>query len=184
MRRFRLPVLVALAMVCLALPAQAQIQESPIATPITGQWTVTPFLSVTFGGDSDTASLGAGGSVGYFVTPELAIEGEFGWAFDLAADDENADWSLLTGNLNGVYHFPLQVSLLPYVTAGVGFGRSSITFDDTDSSSTEIGFNVGGGAKLPLTDALAARADIRYFRFNDAAPDGFRVYGGLTWRLR
>ena len=38
--------------------------------------------------------------------------------------------------------------------------------------------------KLPLTDKLSARADARYFKYADAGPDGFRIYGGLAWKLR
>jgi len=90
---------------------------------------------------------------------------------------------------NLLYHFHLVNGMSPYATAGVGFARSSVSLTDIpdemyDGTSTEIGFNLGGGLKAPLTGRLAARGDIRYFKYNDAAPSGFRVYGGLTWRLK
>lgn len=167
----------------LSVPASAQTP-----TPIeAGTWSVTPFLSVTFGGDGDSTSLGVGGAAGYDITDVIGVEGEFGWVFDLVGDSDAADWSLMSVAGNVLYHFPLANGMAPYATAGVGLGRSSLQVDDhadLSDSSVEVGFNFGGGLKAPLTDSLAARGDIRYFKFNDAVPDGWRIYGGLTWKLR
>lgn len=164
----------------LAVPAAAQT-ASPVEP---GVWSVTPFLSFTFGGDADSPSLGFGAATGYDFTEVLGVEAEFGYVFDLAGDDEGADWSTLGVNANALYHFHLANGMAPYATAGVGFVRSSLEIDDLSDDAVEVGFNFGGGLKAPLTDRLLARADIRYFNFTDAAPDGFRVYGGLTWKLR
>lgn len=172
-----------------ALASPAAAQTAPVTDP--GTWNVTPFLSVTFGGDGDSASLGLGAAGAYDLTTELAVEAELAYVFDLMGNADAADWSLLGVAANVLYHFPLENGMAPYATAGVGFGRSSLRLDGTaptgtESSltSTEIGFNLGGGLKAPLTDALLARGDIRYFNYNDAVPDGWRVYGGLVWRLR
>ena len=168
-----------------ALPAAAQ---APVSEP--GTWTATPFLSLTFGGDGDSASLGLGGAIGYDITAALGVEAELAYVFDLMGNADAADWSLLSGNVNALYHFPLENGMAPYAAAGIGFGRSSLKLDETPAaftpigSSTEIGYNVGGGLKAPLTDTLTARGDIRYFNYNDAAPDGFRIYAGLSWRVR
>lgn len=185
MRRFRLPAVLALVMACSVLPAQAQMMD-PVQSPApakAGVWTVTPFLAFTFGGDSDSTSLGVGGAAAYSFTDLIALEGELFYAFDLAGDDADADWTLLGASANLLYHFPLENGMVPYATAGVGFGRSSLDFFDDAVSSSEVGFNLGGGVKIPLTDAMAARGDIRYFKYNDAVPDVWRLYGGLTWTL-
>lgn len=164
-----------------ALASPAAAQTAPVTEP--GTWSVTPFLSVTFGGDGDSASLGLGAAGAYDITTELGVEAELAYVFDLMGNADAADWSLLGVSANALYHFPLENGMAPYATAGVGFGRSALTIDDAEATSTEVGFNLGGGLKAPLTDALVARGDIRYFSYNDAAPDGFRIYGGLTWRL-
>lgn len=176
----------------LAAPAAAQTETvqaaSPSAAPEPGLWSVTPFLSFTFGGDADTASLGLGGAFGYDFTTRLSFEGELAYVFDLAGDADDIDWSTLTVSANALFHFPLEtLTLVPYATAGLSFQRSSITVEldeEPSSTSDEVGFNLGGGVKAPLTDAIGVRGDIRYFKFSDAAPDGWRLYGGLTWRLR
>jgi opacity protein-like surface antigen len=179
-RLCRLPAALALVMAC-AIPAQAQEQTEAPVQP--GLWSVTPFLSFTFGGDSDTTSLGFGGALGYAFTDVLSVEGELGYVFDLVGDDEFADWSTLSLSGNVLYHFPLANGSTPYATAGIGFVREKLEFSDTVRDTLEFGVNVGGGIKTPITDKLSARGDIRYFKYTDAAPDGFRLYGGITWML-
>lgn len=183
--RFR-HLLAALALTLSATPALAQTGQElpPITVNEPGVWSVTPFLSFTFGGDGDSTSLGLGGALGYSFTDRLGVEGELGYVFDLAGDTADADWSLISVSGNLLYHVPLANGMVPYGTLGVGFARAALTIDDLTDSSVEVGFNVGGGLKMPLTDSLSARGDVRYFKYNDAAPDGFRLYGGLTWKLR
>ena len=162
-----------------ALPAAAQ---APVSEP--GTWTATPFLSLTFGGDGDSTSLGLGGAVGYDFTELISGEGELAYVFDLAGDADATDWSVTSLSANALYHFPLENGWAPYATAGLTIARSSLTISDATASTAEFGVNLGGGIKMGLTDALTARADLRYFKYVDTAPDGFRLYGGLTWRLR
>lgn len=166
---------------CTGLASPVAAQSAPVTDP--GTWTVTPFLSVTFGGDGDSASLGFGGAAGYDITPVLSVEGELAYVFDLMGNADAADWSLFGVGANVLYHFPLENGMAPYAAAGIGFGRSDLDLADEGLKSTEVGFNLGGGLKAPLTDTLGARGDLRYFSYNDAAPDGWRLYGGLTWRL-
>ena len=181
--RFRLPAALAFVL-AFAIPARAQTAAP--AEP--GVWSITPFLSFTFGGDADSSSLGLGGAVGYDFTDRISVEGEAAYVFDLAGDDKFIDWSVMSFGANVLYHFPTEYVALPYATAGVGFARTSLRIvqDDaiSDEDATEVGFNLGGGVKYPLTDTLSARADARYFHYSDAAPNGFRLYGGLIWKLR
>jgi opacity protein-like surface antigen len=170
----------------LAAPAAAQTETAGpyVSTPVqAGAWTVTPLLALSFGGQSDTSSLGFGGALGYDFTDLLSFEGELGYLFDLIGDDDFADWSVTTFSGNALLHFPLENGSAPYATAGVTLARSHREISDTVEDTAKFGFNFGGGIKHPLTDRIAARGDIRYFKYNDAGPDGFRVYGGVIWRL-
>jgi opacity protein-like surface antigen len=179
MRLTHLPAALALV-AATAVPSAAQT-GGPVIEP--GTWSATPFLSVTFGGDGDSASLGLGGAAGYDFTDHLSAEAEVSYVFDLMGNVDDADWSLLGVGANMLYHFPLENGMAPYATAGLGFARSARTIGENDNASTEVGFNLGGGIKVPLTDAMSARGDLRYFQFNDAAPSGWRLYGGLAFRL-
>ncbi len=165
-----------------ALPASAQTTNAPAVEP--GTWSVTPFLSLTFGGDGDSTSLGLGGAAGYDFTDVLSAEGELAYIFDLAGDSDSADWSVLSLSGNALYHFPLENGMAPYATAGLTLARSNLSIAGTTTNTAEFGVNLGGGIKMPFTDRLTARADLRYFKYIDTAPDGFRIYGGLTWRVR
>lgn len=185
MRLFRLPAAVALFVTISALPAAAQT-----APPVEqGTWSATPFLSFTFAARTHPDScctgsgLGLGAAVGYDLTEVLSVEGEAAYVFDLIGDSPN-DWSALNVGANVLYHFPLANGMAPYGLFGIGLNRTHQLIDDTIQNTTEFGFNLGGGLKAPLTDVLVARGDLRFFKGNDIALDGWRIYGGLTWRIR
>lgn len=183
MRLFRLTAAPALALALAAVPAAAQTAPPAVEA---GTWSATPFLSFTFGGNGETSSLGVGGAAGYDLTDLFSVEGEVAVVFDLVGDNDDVDWSVLSLGGNVLYHFPLANGMAPYATAGLGLARSSLraAAPALDDATTEVGFNFGGGLKAPLTGTMAARGDIRYFRYIDEGPDGWRVYGGLTWKLR
>lgn len=153
--------------------------------------TVTPFLSASFGvsGNLDN-SIGLGVGVGYDLTPNLGVEFELGHVFDVVGKDDNLDWSLTTYSGNLLYYFNRVPRVLPYATFGIGWERSNLDFDVIDPtvitipSSTEIAWNVGGGAKMELNDRLLVRGDIRRFQVNDLAPDHWRAYAGLTFFVK
>lgn len=159
-----------------------------VAEPKT--WTLTPFLSASFGTSNDlSGSLGLGAAIGYDLTSHLGFEAELGYVFDVLGDDANADWSLTNFSANAVYHFDVR-RVTPYATFGLGVERSNLSADDPNPlallipDSTEIAYNFGGGAKYPLSDRFLVRADLRRFQANDLAPDHWRFYGGLTWWIK
>ena len=183
--RFRyLPAVLVLSLSAKPPLAQTGQELPPVTLTEPGVWSLTPLLSFTFGGDGDSTSLGLGGAVTYSFTENLEAEGELAYVFDLIGDDEFSDWSVLSVSGNGVYNFPLVNGWSSYATAGLTFSRSNKQVSDTVADTAEFGVNVGGGLKMPLTDSLSARGDLRYFKYNDAGPDGFRLYGGLTWKVR
>lgn len=167
-----------------ARPAAAQ----SVAEPKT--WTVTPFLGASMGlGDpANNDSLGLGVAVGYDWTSNLGFEGELGHLFDVAGDTNALDWSVTNFSANVLYHFDVQ-HVTPYATFGIGFERSNLDITDPDilalfpSSSTEVAYNFGGGVKYPVNPRLLLRGDLRRFNANDLAPDYWRVYGGVTFRV-
>jgi opacity protein-like surface antigen len=154
--------------------------------------TVTPFLSASFGTSNDLgSSLGLGAGIGYDLTRNLGFEVEFARVFDVAGDDENLDWSLTNIHANVIYHFDGVPRVTPYATGGLGWERSSPSFDVPDplaltvGSTSEVAWNFGGGVKIPFgTERFLARADLRRFQVNDLAPDHWRLYGGLTFWIK
>ena len=166
-------------------PASAQDLPEPRT------WTVTPFLHTSLGtGDpapDNSAGLGVG--VTYDWTRRLAFEGEVGHLFDVAGDNADIDWSVSTFAANALYRFDTKY-VTPYATFGIGLERSSENLKSTDSlalladySTTEFTINFGGGLTRALNDRWQVRADLRRFQANDLAPDFWRLYGGLTFKL-
>jgi OOP family OmpA-OmpF porin len=182
MRSFVSALIVASCTFVIIPPAAAQ----SIAEP--NSWTLTPFLhgSLAVGDPAPENSFGLGAAVGYDWTSNLGFEGEFSHLFDVAGDDANVDWTITTVSGNAIYHFDAR-HITPYATVGLGFEHSGHDLqgdnEDDDLSSTEITVNFGGGVKYRLNDRWSARGDLRRFVASDIAPDHWRLYGGLTYRL-
>ena len=165
-------------------PALAQ----SVAEPRT--WTVTPFLGASMGlGDpANNDSLAIGVAFAYDWTSNLGFEGELGHLFDVAGETDDVDWSITNFSGNAVYHFDVR-RFTPYATFGIGLERSNLNIENPDilalypESSTEISYNFGGGVKYPLARRLLVRGDLRRFNANDLAPDYWRLYGGVTFRV-
>ena len=178
-----------LAIALLLLPTSPAAAQS---LPEPRTWTVTPFLHSSLGISEPALdeSLGLGVAVAYDWTANLAFEGEVSHLFDVAGDNASIDWSVSNFSGNAVYHFDTR-KVTTYATFGLGVEVSNQNVKETDQlalladfSSTEIAINFGGGGKYRLNDRWMARADIRRFQANDLAPDYWRLYGGLTFKLR
>jgi hypothetical protein len=169
-----------IASAAVAFPSPAAAQNLPEART----WSVTPFLHTSLG-ISDPApgnSIGLGVAGTYDWTPKLAFEAEVGHLFDVAGDTANVDWSVTNFNVNALYRFDTKY-VTPYVTLGLGVESTSHGGDPADLSGTEFALNLGGGLTRSLNNRWLARADLRRFQSNDNAPDYWRLYGGLTWRI-
>ncbi|MEO7792605.1 MAG: outer membrane beta-barrel protein, partial [Vicinamibacterales bacterium] len=174
----------AIAALTLSVAGAGTASAQSVAEPKT--WTVTGFLGGSAGTDAPSIggnSLAIGAAVGYDLTSNVGFEGELGYLFDLAGDNDQVDWSVTnyTGNL--LYHFDVK-RVTPYATFGIGIehggigGAAASTLDV--ASSSEVAFNFGGGVKYPITPRLLLRGDLRRFEANDFAPDYWRLYAGLT----
>ncbi len=178
--------LVTLASALCALPLAAAAQSAVEPNTIT----LTPFLSGAFDtSDGLGKSLGVGVAIGYDLTTRLGLEGELGHVFDVVGDDAKVDLSLTSVSGNIVYNFHAP-RVTPYATFGVGIEHAGISVKTPDPaanyipSSTEVGWNFGGGVKYPLTELFVVRGDVRRFQSKDLAPDYWRVYGGLSWWIK
>ena len=139
-----------------------------LATPARADWLLTPFLGVTFGGDTPNEQ------VNYGLSFAFLGGGVFGVEFDAAItpnffdsgnpsvplDDSNV--STVMGNLMLSVPGPVR----PYASGGVGLVRIGATsvgnvFDVDDNS---FGFNVGGGIMGQFSEHVGVRGDVRYFR--------------------
>ena len=172
---------------CVALGARPAAAQS-LAEPRT--WTVTPFLgtSIGLGDPANDDSLGLGVAFAYDWTSNLGFEGELGHLFDVAGSTADLDWSITNFSGNVVYHFDVR-RVTPYATFGLGLERSNLDIKNPDplalypESSSEIAYNFGGGVKYLIRPRLVVRGDLRRFSANDLAPDYWRLYGGLTFRV-
>jgi opacity protein-like surface antigen len=177
-----------MSLVCLLTAGAANTSAQSVAEART--WTVSPFLGTSMGlGDpANNDSLGLGVAVEYDWTSNLGFEGELGHLFDVAGDTAAVDWSITNFSANALYHFDVK-RFTPYATFGIGFERSGIDVKNpevlalTIPSSTEIAYNFGGGVKYPITPRLLARGDLRRVNANDQAPDYWRLYAGVTFRI-
>lgn len=182
--------IVVIAALVIALISAAPITAAAQSAAEPKTWTVTPFLNTSLSTSNDLGnSLGLGVAIGYDLTAALGFEGELGHAFDFLGDDANLDWSITNVSANVVYHFDVP-RVTPYATFGLGIERSSLGVKVPDPAAlypaptTEITYNLGGGVKYPVSERFLARADVRLFQANDAAPDHWRLYGGLTWWIK
>ena len=116
---------------------------------------------------------GAAIGAGFLV---VGAEFEYATVSEETADDAPA---LRTGMANVYVQPPLALAgVRPYATIGVGVYREQLG----DLTTTNVGFNSGGGIKVSLLGPLSARLDYRVFKLRGAAiaPLIHRYYVGLN----
>jgi opacity protein-like surface antigen len=152
-------------------------------------WLFTPYVGYNFGGSATfndaigdledefekRASFGA--SLSYMGAGAFGFELDFGYAPNFfestegTADFDYGDNNLTTVMANVIVGIPVGGTsgkgIRPYAAGGVGIMRSRINDAEDlfgDLSTTDLGFNVGGGVSGFFTDKVGIRGDIRYFR--------------------
>ena len=145
-------------------------------------WLVSGALGLALDADA-SPSLTLHGAAAFPLTPVLAIEGELGHVFDIAPGNVTVDSSLTTVHATALYFFNTSYVLTPYVAAGIGLGKYSTDVGATSFSSTEVGFNLGGGVTYPLRSATYFRGDFRYFKHIDDVPSVWRFSAGIAVRI-
>lgn len=133
-------------------------------TPARAETLLTPFLGVTFGGDTTKSQTVFGASLG---TGEIVgFEFDFSRSPDFFGDPELVGANHLTtlmGNL--VIGIPLGV-VRPYAIGGLGLLRSHIDGPGAvpDETKSDLGVSIGGGLTGYFSDHLGTTVDLRYFR--------------------
>ncbi len=115
-------------------------------------------------------------ALSYYLTPNLAVEGEFTWMIPLeqtvslasgqSVDRKSPD--ILAYQANVRAHWPVAVQWSPYLTAGAGAltilsNTDADRLPQVDESETMFALNFGAGVSYGLTESWALRADFREF---------------------
>ncbi len=150
---------------------------------------------------------GFAGAIGFKLTPQVRIEGELSYLnsnMDGISLDGIGSFGL-GGNietklamLNVYYDFDFTwKKVRPFVGAGIGYAWHEGEVDDVsgfavDSADESSGYawQVGGGARYPISDTLNLIGAYRYLDGADISFDGYDIdYGthefrlGLSWDL-
>lgn len=131
----------------------------------------------------DDTPIRFGGALGFRLTDSLRIEAEAGYG---SADADSLRTSSTSAELNGgvdvlslmlnvLYDFDLDWPVVPFITAGAGIGYFDADFSDggggltqdSGGDDTQLIYQVGGGLKYPVNDALSMTGSYRYFGAED-----------------
>ncbi|MEO7158122.1 MAG: outer membrane beta-barrel protein [Vicinamibacterales bacterium] len=175
-------------------------------------WLFTPFVGINWGGNAKFNESGAsfddkferkvdfGASLAWMGAGVLGFEFDFGYSpnfFENTTGSSGANFgydksTVTTLMANVIVGAPVGGTsgkgIRPYASGGVGIIRTNI--DDADAffdiSSSDLGYNVGGGAHFFFSDNVGLRGDVRYFRsLKDDSPDNdidFSLGSFKFWR--
>jgi opacity protein-like surface antigen len=181
------PVLTALGLmavmaVALMWPETAQAQ---LLAPRQEVSMFSAYTGFTNGGDTTGAGANFGVSVAYIA------ESYWGAEFDLSHStqfNDAYDESGLTTAMANVMAMPWVTRWVrPYAVFGAGAIRARGCGPNcvTEFSRTDLGLDAGGGVLVPFNHNLAARGDVRYFRYAQIHKDLPRLDNGAFdfWRI-
>lgn len=138
--------------------------------PARADWLFTPYLGVSFGGDTSGQHVTYGASLGWMGGGVIGFEVDGAFAPDLFDEDDGLDLAIqdsnattLMGNL--IIGAPLG-AVRPYVSGGAGLIRTRVADADEffDINDNSFGVNVGAGVMGFISDNVGLRGDVRYFR--------------------
>lgn len=167
------------------------------ATQARADWLLTPYLGVTFGGDTPKQQVNYGLSAAWLGAGVLGFELDASLTpnFFENDDDNFDDFEGIDDSNVGTFMANLMLSapsstpaLRPYASAGVGIIRTRATSVDNffDLSENSFGVNAGGGLIAQFNDRVGVRGDIRYFRSIQDSDGGDSIdldLGGFNfWR--
>lgn len=141
---------------------------------------LAPYAGVNFGGDVGTPlnvsvkdrnratfgfGLGAMGGGVFGIELDLSYTPKFYTDTNLVVTKNN----LLTVMPTLIFGIPIGgqqgAGVRPYATAGAGLIRRDFDFGSIASvSSNDLGFALGGGVMIFVSDGFGIRGDVRYFR--------------------
>ena len=162
------------------------------ATPARADVLLTPFLGVTFGGETPNEQVNFGVSLAFLGAGifgfeiDAALTPNFFDSGDGSVELEDSNVSTFMGNL--MLAVPPPIPLRPYASGGVGIVRTRATSVGNvfDLDENSFGVNFGGGVIGQFSDRVGVRGDVRYFRSiqdSDGGDDIDLDLGGFNfWR--
>lgn len=124
-----------------------------------------------------------GGALGFHLTPSVSLEAEIGYStHDINSFSGNTGTGPLNGSLdamtfmlNGRYDFNLDWPVVPYVSAGAGFGLFDASIRDAGSNLIQnssgndwsLVYQLGGGLRYRLSDGVSLSGGYRYVGASD-----------------
>lgn len=132
----------------------------------------SPFMGLTFGGDSQKKSLIYGGSLTIMGNGMFGFELDAALAPDMLDNDDDIDFTLGSNSVgtlmaNIIIGAPMgEPGIRPYVSGGAGLLRINIEdpLDLFDADRNTLGVNVGAGIMGFFSEHIGGKADVRYFR--------------------
>ena len=131
-------------------------------------WWLTPYLGMTFGGDTPNEQVNFGLSAAFLGSGIFGVEVDASLTpnfFETDSDLVN-DSNVSTLMANLMVAAPAASPLRPYVSGGAGIIRSKATsvgnFFELDDNS--FGVNLGAGVLAQTGSRVGIRGDVRYFR--------------------
>jgi len=156
-----------------------------------GDMAVGGNLAVGMG--DEITNYGIGAKFQYNVLTPLRLEGSFTyflpktWGAEGLAESKLSMWDL---SVNAHWLFPVAEKVKVYPLAGVGMlgtkASASANVDgygsfDASASTSEFGFNVGGGIDFKLTQKLILNAELKYKIGSNW--NRFLISAGLAYRF-
>ncbi len=103
----------------------------------------------------------------------VRLEAELGYQTkDLDLAGVTGNWKILSVLANGYYDFYTE-GIQPYVTAGIGAGRVTLSDFITEGQqfkwdgATKLAYQLGAGVAIPLNKNISLDARYRYFALSD-----------------
>ena len=124
---------------------------------------------VTNWGGGSPSGVAGGGQVGYNWQFNQIV---FGGEADIqgsSANDTFAAWKFSNpwfGTVRGRAGYSMN-NILAYVTGGLAYGGGRVDFAGMSESQTHLGWTVGGGIEVGLTQNWSAKAEYLYVRLDD-----------------
>lgn len=168
------------ALLVAALPARADVVFTPFIGANLNGTAASPVGTLL--GDPSRTTFGA--SIAVMGGGVFGVEADLGYSprfFGTDVQVGNVPVSLArnnvtTGMINLTVGVPIQrhsgVGIRPYAVAGVGLIRQRLDLVGglINYTSTDFGYDVGGGAMLFLGEHVGLRGDLRYFRTTGTNP--------------
>jgi hypothetical protein len=176
-------VVLATVVSALSLPSIASAQTESHA------WFASPFIGMTFAGDTTKSAPVYGVAVGW-MGGRMGFEGEVADAPDFFEPDGFLTHRRVTTVMgNALYRFWTRGGVQSYAAGGAGLVRPHLA-EAGDLRVLEVnkfGFNVGGGVIGQFSEHAGVRGDVRYLRTagssdSDANPFGLDLTRFEFWR--